>query len=115
MTDTIALPNDTGADITLFQPQDTKILQAKSDAMITLAAKLQDWPLLERAVDAKIEDQLAFVEWWTENVSVCGAWGRSEQDVRSDILLRSRSRHRDFKQKVGRDGYEGMRHSSRTS
>lgn len=29
-----------------------------------------DWPLLEKAVDQKIEEQEEFVRWWRENVSV---------------------------------------------
>jgi hypothetical protein len=32
------------------------------------ASKLQDWPLLEDAVDFKIEEQRRFVEWWDQNV-----------------------------------------------
>jgi hypothetical protein len=39
-------------------------------AVIDFAAKVRDWPLLDEAVDAKIADQVEFVRWWRENVSV---------------------------------------------
>jgi hypothetical protein len=29
---------------------------------------MKDWPLLEQAVEAKIEEQAEFVEWWSESV-----------------------------------------------
>lgn len=29
-----------------------------------------DWPTLEQAVEQKIEEQIEFVRWWKENISV---------------------------------------------
>jgi ParB family chromosome partitioning protein len=37
---------------------------AKADAIIDYAKQIKDWPLLERAVDEKIEQQREFVGWW---------------------------------------------------
>jgi hypothetical protein len=45
-----------------------KVEQAKADAIIQFAAKVRDWPLLEQAVDLKIEQQREFVRWWDDNV-----------------------------------------------
>lgn len=47
-----------------------KAEQAKGDAIIEYAAKVKDWPLLEDAIDKKIEQQEEFVRWWNEKVSV---------------------------------------------
>ena len=38
------------------------------DALINYAKAIKDWPLLEQAVDAKIEEQEEFVTWWGEKV-----------------------------------------------
>jgi hypothetical protein len=54
--------------LTTFIPEKTKQNQAKADALIDYAIKVKDWPLVEQAIDAKIEEQKKFVEWWTENV-----------------------------------------------
>jgi len=45
---------------------------------------MQDWPILEEAIDAKIEDQAEFVAWWDENVR------RSGGDNRSDTIVSDR-------------------------
>jgi hypothetical protein len=52
----------------VFKPQTAKARDAKADAVIEYAKKVKDWPLLEQAVDQKIEDQAEFVRWWHENV-----------------------------------------------
>ena len=41
---------------------------AKAGAVIDYAKKVKDWPLLEKAVEQKMEDQRLFVEWWDANV-----------------------------------------------
>jgi len=43
--------------------------KAKLNAIINYARAVKDWPLLEQAVDAKIEEQEEFVRWWDENVT----------------------------------------------
>lgn len=40
----------------------------QADAVIDMAKRLDDWPLLERAIDSKLDDQEDFVNWWRENV-----------------------------------------------
>ena len=55
-------------EIAAFSPRTTKVQQAKLDAMITLAGKIHDWPLLERAIDAKIAEQAQFVAWYDSSV-----------------------------------------------
>lgn len=49
---------------------------AKADALIDYAAKVEDWPLLEEAVDAKIVEQARIVAWWDERVSPLESPGR---------------------------------------
>ncbi len=61
----------------LFDPQAAKIKDAKADAVIEYAKRVKDWPLLEQAVDAKIEDQREFVRWWAETVQSQGRNPRS--------------------------------------
>ena len=41
---------------------------ARVDAVIDYAKKMRDWPTLETAIDAKMEDQTEFVRWWGEIV-----------------------------------------------
>ena len=61
-----------GKGVKVFQPQEAKENEAKANAIIDYAKKVQDWPLLESAVDQKIEDQAEFVRWWTDNVRPAG-------------------------------------------
>jgi hypothetical protein len=51
-----------------FDPRQSAEVVAKADALIELANKLKDWPLLERAVDAKIREQRRFLGWWGRTV-----------------------------------------------
>jgi hypothetical protein len=51
-------------------PLDIKTEQAKAEAIIAYAARIKDWPLLEQAIDLKIEQQHEFVhDWWGKKVS----------------------------------------------
>ena len=56
----------------LWDASSAKNHQAKLDALIGFARRTKDWPLLENAIDAKIEDQEEFVRWWHENVRSAG-------------------------------------------
>lgn len=58
--------------IAKFDPGATKTNQAKLEAIIDFAKKVQDWPLLEDAINSKIEDQAEFVEWWRAAVRGAG-------------------------------------------
>jgi hypothetical protein len=53
-------------------PGETRDNQAKLDALIDYANKVKDWPLLEQAVEAKIQEQIEFVAWWKKNVRRAG-------------------------------------------
>lgn len=52
----------------LAHPEMIEVEQAKLDAIIDMAARLKDWPLLESAIDEKIGQQIDFVGWWRDNV-----------------------------------------------
>ena len=53
---------------TNFKPQEAKSRDAKADAVIRYAKAVKDWPMLEAAVEQKMEDQAKLVQWWKENV-----------------------------------------------
>lgn len=48
----------------IAHPQTTGIRLAKIEAIIELATKLKDWPLLDEAIEAKIDEQRSFMAWW---------------------------------------------------
>lgn len=54
--------------LTDFKPEEAKAIDAKADALIAYAKKVKDWPLLEEAVEVKIQNQREFVKWWDDNV-----------------------------------------------
>lgn len=58
--------------LTKFNPETTKKNTAKLDAVINYAQTIKDWPLLEQAVDAKIEEQEQFIQWWEQCVQKPG-------------------------------------------
>lgn len=60
-----------------FKPEKAKEEIAKADALINLATNLQNWPLLEKAIDHKIEEQEEFVRWWKDNIGK--NWGGDRQ------------------------------------
>lgn len=53
-----------------FDPKQTKRVDAQADGVIEFAKRLRDWPLLEDAVAAKVDEQREFVGWWRDNVTV---------------------------------------------
>jgi phage N-6-adenine-methyltransferase len=55
---------------TQFHPETSGNKQAQADAIIEYARRIRDWPLLEQAVEAKIEEQAEFVAWWDEHVGI---------------------------------------------
>lgn len=62
-----------------FDPAKAKVADAKLDAVIEYAKRVQDWPLLEQAVDQKVEEQVEFVRWWDDNIG-------ANQGARTDIV-----------------------------
>jgi phage N-6-adenine-methyltransferase len=63
----------------IFDPSDTAVKNAKLQAVIDYAKRVKDWPTLEVAVDKKIEEQVEFVRWWRETVSVNHGAGRGNK------------------------------------
>lgn len=68
-------------DVAKFDPTHTKKVDAQADAVIDYARRMKDWPLLERAVDTKIEEQIEFVRWWRDVVSVNRGAGRGNKKI----------------------------------
>ncbi len=66
--------------------------QAKLEALIDYASKVREWPLVEQAIDAKIEDQSEFVRWWDEKVGVRHGMNRHTVLDNSDPELSSREK-----------------------
>lgn len=60
---------------TQFNPENTLDKQSQADAIIAYAKKLRDWPLLEQAIDSKIEEQHELCRWWDERVGNPGGAG----------------------------------------
>jgi len=62
------VPLRDGGELTQFDPAQMQQRQAKLDALIDYARRVKDWPLLDEAVDAKIEDQISYLVWWDAKV-----------------------------------------------
>lgn len=62
----------------LARPEMIEVEQAKLDAIIDMAARLKDWPLLESAINEKIAQQIDFVGWWRDNVRRAGQGNNAE-------------------------------------
>lgn len=75
-----------GTEIVEFDPAAAKKKDAKLDAVIDYAKRVKDWPLLEQAVDQKIEEQIEFVQWWRDAVSVRHAAGSEKNAERRSTL-----------------------------
>lgn len=71
----------------LEQAEAAKGRQAKADAVIAYAATVKDWPLLEDAVDQKIEEQEEFVRWWKETVGVGHGGARHGVKITDPVIL----------------------------
>lgn len=52
-----------------FSPEGAHIRAAQADAVIEYAKRIRDWPLLEQAIDHKLEEQTAFLAWWQATVT----------------------------------------------
>lgn len=55
-------------DLEQFDPERHRLKVAALNYGIEEAKRLKDWPMLEQAVDAKIEEQRKFVAWWKGSV-----------------------------------------------
>src|SRR4051812_17557322 len=54
---------------THYEPSRHRTQTAALDYGIKEAKRLKEWPLLEQAVDAKIEEQQRFAAWWVGSVT----------------------------------------------
>ena len=71
----------------LATPQTIAVRQVMADGIIAVAAKAQNWPLLDEAVDIKIEDQRAFLAEW-DRLVVEGRPGKTlTRSVRVSTLV----------------------------
>ena len=52
-----------------YDPNRHRLNVAAIDYSIDEAKRIRDWPALEKAVDAKIEEQIRFVAWWKGSVA----------------------------------------------
>lgn len=62
----------TTGEIIVFRPEEALVKDAKLDAVIEYAKRIRDWPLLERAVGEKVDEQAEFVRWWRNSVRRLG-------------------------------------------
>jgi phage N-6-adenine-methyltransferase len=76
----ISARHDGRRDVETFDPSRYKIEQAALDYTIEEAKLIQDWPLLEQAVDFKIGEQKKLTAWWPVNVRSAGRkWPNKEE------------------------------------
>jgi phage N-6-adenine-methyltransferase len=86
MNDVAVVDLKTG-ELTNFRPEEVLAEIAKDDAVIELAKRTKDWPLLERAVEKKLDDQEDFVNWWRANVSPNKGGDRQSGEKRGSALF----------------------------
>lgn len=60
---------DSGRDVARFDPKKTKLKIIKLDALAEVAKQIKDWPLLEDAIEAKIDEQVEFCAWWVKRIT----------------------------------------------
>jgi len=69
---------DDAREIEQFDPERHAVKIGALDFSIRQAKKIRDWPALEKAVDAKIEEQHKFVAWWSGTVERKGGDRKSK-------------------------------------
>ena len=67
----LVVVND-GKNIVKFAPERHRLQVAGLDYTIEEAKRVREWPVLERAVDDKIEEQKQFAGWWKATVGPAG-------------------------------------------
>src|SRR5690606_21386468 len=77
------------SEVTVFEPAESATKDAKLTAVIEYAKRVKDWPLLEQAVDMKIEEQTELVQWGADNVTTNKGGDRRSKDQtpRSALLV----------------------------
>lgn len=71
--------HESSTEIRVFDPAGTRTHDAKLTAVIEYAKRVKDWPLLEQAIDMKVEEQQELIEFWDEKVQPAGQ-GRKSPD-----------------------------------
>lgn len=64
----------------IFSPEKAKLRDAQADLVIEYAKRVQDWPMLERAIEQKLEDQRLFIEWWETEITARHGAGRGNKN-----------------------------------
>ena len=82
--ETAVTTTERGGEVAAFKPEEALERDAKTDAVIDFAKKVRDWPALEAAIDAKLEDQTEFVRWWGETVTARQSPGPAGNQSRAD-------------------------------
>jgi ParB family chromosome partitioning protein len=86
------LVNIRNGQIERFDPQRHRLQVAAIDYGIEEAKRIKDWPSLETAVDAKIEEQRKFMAWW--KATVIGSGTRTDLNrVRGEGLSMRDAEH----------------------
>ena len=68
MTEAKVIPLAGGRDLEQFDPERYHLKQAALDYSIEHAKRIKDWPALEKAIDAKIDEQRKFIGWRTAHI-----------------------------------------------
>jgi len=85
----LSVPTENG-DLVQFDPKKTKRYIAKADALIDYAIEMKDWPLLEQAIDFRIDQQRTFVGFWDAGPGKRhGPGGSSSEDKAKNADRRS--------------------------
>ena len=66
-------------------PERHRLKVAAINFGIEEAKRIKDWPMLEGAVDAKIEEQRKFIAWWTGNVREGGRPSEKPAENAADL------------------------------
>jgi phage N-6-adenine-methyltransferase len=69
------------SDLVPFDPKTAAVNDAQADALIDYAKRVKNWPTLEIAIAAKIEDQAEFVRWWRATVRGDGRPGNGPRSA----------------------------------
>lgn len=59
-----------GREVEQFDPRKARKRDAATDAEITYAKRVRDWPMLRDAIKRKLDDQAEFVAWWGKHVTM---------------------------------------------
>ena len=62
-----------------FDPANALHRDAEADAVVRYAQRVLAWPMLERAIEQKLDDQAEFVAWWDASVGDKPGPGRGKK------------------------------------